>query len=72
MSGGNSPLYVRTFGITEDWKATALKADVWIDTVTGDGRRFMAAWRKEEVEAAGHHPQEKREPTRLGKLQSHT
>ena len=28
------------------WKATALKAEVWVDTVTGGGRRFMAAWRK--------------------------
>ena len=31
----------------------------------------MAAWRKEEVDAARHH-QEKREATRLGKLLSHT
>ena len=31
----------------------------------------MAAWRKEEVDAARHR-QEKREATRLGKLISHT
>ena len=31
----------------------------------------MAAWRKEEVDAARHR-QEKREATRLGKLLSHT
>ena len=31
----------------------------------------MAAWRKEEVDAARHR-QEKREATRLGKLSSHT
>ena len=31
----------------------------------------MAAWREEEEDAARHH-QEKREATRLGKLQSHT
>ena len=31
----------------------------------------MAAWRKEEEDAARHR-QEKREATRLGKLQSHT
>ena len=24
-----------------------LKAEVWVETVTGGGRRFMAAWRKE-------------------------
>ena len=63
--------YIRAFGITGDWKATALKAEVWLDTVTEGGRRFMAAWRKEEVDAAGHR-QEKREATRLGKLLSHT
>ena len=38
---------IRVFGITGDWKATALKAEVlWVDTVTEGGRRFMAAWRK--------------------------
>ena len=35
------------------------------------GRRFMAAWRKEEVDA-GRHSQEKTEATKLGKLLSHT
>ena len=50
-----------------DWKATALKAEVWVDTVTEGGRRFMAAWRKEEVDAARYR-QEKREATRLEKL----
>ena len=42
------------------WKATALKAEVWVETVAESGRRFMAAWRKEEVDAARHR-QEKRE-----------
>ena len=54
-----------------DWKATALKAEVWVETVTEGGRRFMAAWRKEEVDAARHR-QEKREATRLGTLLSQT
>ena len=49
----------------------ALKAEVWVETVTKGRRRFMAAWREEEKDAARHH-QEKREATRLGKLQSHT
>ena len=31
------------------------------------GRRFMAAWRKEEVDA-GRHSEEKTETTKLGKL----
>ena len=62
---------IRVFGIAGDWKATALKAEVWVETVTEGGRRFMAAWRKEEVDAARHR-QEKREATRLGKLLSHT
>ena len=43
-----------TFGITVRWKATALKASVWVDTVTEGGRRFMAAWKKEEVDVARH------------------
>ena len=62
---------IRVFGMTGDWIATALKAEVWVDTVTDGGRRFMVAWRKEEVDAARHR-QEKRGATRLGKLLSHT
>ena len=62
---------IRAFGIAGDWKATALKAEVWVETVTEGGRRFMAAWRKEEVDAARHR-QEKREATRLGTLLSQT
>ena len=49
----------------------AVKAEVWVEAVTKGGRRFMAAWRQEEEDAARHR-QEKREATRLGKLQSHT
>ena len=52
-----------------DWKATALEAEVWVETVTEGGRRFMAAWRKEELDATRNR-QEKREATRLGKLLS--
>ena len=61
---------IRAFGITGDWKSMALKAEVWVEAVTEGGRRFMAAWREEEEDAARHR-QEKREATRLGKLQSH-
>ena len=46
---------------------TALEAEVWVETVTEGGRRFMATWRKEEVNAAGLR-QEKIEATRLRKL----
>ena len=63
--------YRATSGRLAKWKATALKAEVWVDMVTEGGRRLMAAWRKEEVDAAIHRP-EKREATRLGKLLSHT
>ena len=59
------------FGITGNWKATALTAEVWVEAVTEGGRRFMAAWREEEVDAARPR-QETREATRLGKLLSHT
>ena len=62
---------IRVFGIAGDWNATALKAEVWVETVTDGGRRFMAAWRKEEVDAARHR-QEKREATRLENLLLHT
>ena len=51
--------------------ATALDAEVWVERVAEGGRRFMAAWRKEEVHAARHR-QEKREAARLGKLLSHS
>ena len=62
---------IRTFGITGDLKATALKAEVWVDMDTEVGRRFVAAWREAEEDVV-RHPQEKREATRLGKLLSHT
>ena len=55
---------IRAFGVAGDWKATTLEAGVWVETVTEGGRRFMAAWRKEGVDAARHR-QEKREATRL-------
>ena len=35
-------------------KAKAFKAVVWVETVTEDGRRFMAACGKEEVDAVRH------------------
>ena len=59
------------FGITGDWKAIALKAEVWVEAVMEGGRKIMAAWREEEEDAARHR-QEKREATRLRKLLSHT
>ena len=34
---------IRAFGITGDWKATASRAEVWVDMVTEGGRRFMDA-----------------------------
>ena len=43
---------IRAFGITVDWKARSLKAEVWVETDTEGGQRFMAAWGKEEVDAA--------------------
>ena len=61
---------IRAFGMTGDWKTIALKAEVWVDPGTEGGRRFVAAWRDKEEDATRHR-QEKREATRLGKLQSH-
>ena len=62
---------IRAFGITGDWKTITLKAEVWVKAVTEGGRRFVAAWREEEEDTAKHR-QEKKEATRLEKLQSHT
>ena len=52
-------------------ESDGFKAEVWVETGTEGGRRFMAAWRKEEIDAARHR-QEKREATRLGNLLSQT
>ena len=62
---------MRAFGIAGDWKATASKAEVWVETVTEGGWKFMAAWGEEEVDATRHR-HEKREATRLGNLLSQT
>ena len=62
---------IRAFGITGEWKAMALKAEVWVEAVTEGGRRLMAARRIEEEDATRYR-QEKREATRLGKLLLHT
>ena len=67
---GNLTRLIHTLAICHH-TAMALKAEVWVEAVTEGGRRFMAAWREEEEDAARHR-QEKRETTRLGKLQSHT
>ena len=53
---------IRSFGITGDWKAMALKTEVWVEAVTEGGRRLTAEWREEEEDAARHR-QEKREET---------
>ena len=37
---------IRAFDIRRDWKAMALKAEVWVEAVTKGGWSFMAAWRK--------------------------
>ena len=57
--------------VRKPWETMAVEAEVWVEAVTKGGRRFMAAWRQEEEDTARHR-QEKREATRLGKLQSHT
>ena len=62
---------IRAFGITRDWKAMALKAEVLVEAVTEGGRRSIAAWREEEEDAVRYR-QETRDATRLEKLQPHT
>ena len=60
---------IRAFGIARDWKATALKAEVWVETIPG-GRREVhdrVEERRGTVDATRHR-QEEREAMRLGKL----
>ena len=57
---------IRAFGIAGDWKATALKAEVRVETVTEGRRRFMAAWRKEEVDVARHRLKKREELSQTG------
>ena len=40
--------------MARDMKVMALDAEVWVETVTEGERRFMAAWRKEDIYAARH------------------
>ena len=58
---------VPAFGIVVGWKAAALEAGVWVETVPEGRRRFMVVWRKEGVRAA-RLPKEKREAKGTGKL----
>ena len=58
---------IRAFGITGDWKAMALKTEMWVEAVTEGGRRFIAAWRNEEEDAVRHR-QQKREAIETGKV----
>ena len=43
---------IRLFGIAGHWKATALEAEVWVESITEGGRRLMAAWGKVEADVA--------------------
>ena len=56
---------IRAFGIAGDWEAMTLEAEVWVETATEGGRRFML--RKEEADASSIR-QKTREATRLGNL----
>ena len=55
------PSDARAFGKEGDWKATALEAGVWVETLKEDRWRFTVARRKVEENAA-RHCQEKRRP----------
>ena len=56
---------IRACGIAGVWKATASKAELWVETVTEGRRRSMVAWNKKEVKAARHR-KEKRKATANG------
>ena len=48
---------IQAFGKAEYRKATASKAEVWVETVTEGEWRIMAAWWKLEVDAGRHRPE---------------
>ena len=50
----------RAFGIAGGWKATALEAGVWVETVMEGGRRFVAAWRRRGIIYVARNREEKR------------
>ena len=62
---------VRAFGRAGDWKGKRRRwrqgGGRWIDTVTKGGRRSMAAWRKEDRDAARNR-QEKKEANEARKV----
>ena len=58
---------VQVFGIACNLKVTALEAEVWVETATESWRRFIAAWREEEKDAAEHR-HEKREKSESRKF----
>ena len=53
--------HIRAFGIAGGREATALKAKVLVETVTVNKRRFVAAWRKGEVDEASLDRRRKRQ-----------
>ena len=53
-------------------KADSLEAGVWIEKVTKGGRRFVAAGRKDEVDAAMQTSPGRGRGNDNGKLLSHT
>ena len=50
----------RRLASRETGKRRHRKQGCWVETVTGGGRRFTAASRKEKVDAAGHRSERKR------------
>ncbi|CAN0468548.1 unnamed protein product, partial [Ascophyllum nodosum] len=60
---------IRAFGIAGDWKATAvLKAEVWVETVTEGGWRFMAALTEERKGRRGQTSPGEERSNETGKL----
>ena len=59
---------LRLFGVTGDWTTAALDPGAWYNTVQEGGRRFMAAWVREE-ENASNQRQKKREAEGADKVE---
>ena len=60
--------YLRLFGVTGDWRTTALDPGARYNTVQEGGSRFMAAWVREEQNASNQR-QKKREAEEVDKVE---
>ena len=59
---------LQLFGVTGDWRTAGLDPGAWYNKVLVGGCRFMAAWMREEEDAANQR-QKKREAEEADKVE---